>query len=76
MAKIVPYAQGLDQARMRQTFLNLVAHIEKLGYKQYFGLGFCWGVWKAFTLAAEFDGFVSIVGFHPSIICEALMGGN
>jgi dienelactone hydrolase len=69
MAKIVPYAQGLDQGKMRQTFLDLVEVIEKEGYKQYFAIGFCWGVWKAFTIAAEFEGFVSIVGFHPSIIC-------
>lgn len=75
-AKIVPYAQGLDQEKMRQTFINLVQLLEKDGHKQYFAVGFCWGVWKAFTLAVEFDGFISIVGFHPSIICEALMGGN
>lgn len=51
MAKIVPYAQGLDQVKMNETFANLVAHVEKEGHKRYFCVGFCWGVWKAFKLA-------------------------
>jgi dienelactone hydrolase len=51
MAKIVPYAQGLDQAKMRATFAALVAHLESQGYKRYLAIGFCWGVWKAFRLA-------------------------
>lgn len=54
MTKIVPYAQGLDQQKMHHTFTNLVHHVEKEGHKQYFVIGFCWGVWKAFTLATEF----------------------
>lgn len=53
-AKIVPYAQSLDHAKIRQNFFNLVSHIEKEGFKQYFAIGFCWGVWKAFALSTEF----------------------
>jgi dienelactone hydrolase len=54
---------------MKETFTKLVALLEKEGHKRYFAVGFCWGVWKAFRLATEFEGFISIVGFHPSIIC-------
>jgi len=52
--KLGPYITGLSQPKIKETFTKLVAYLEKEGYKRYFAVGFCWGVWKAVSLATEF----------------------
>lgn len=50
--------------------------METKGVKQYFCIGFCWGVWFAFKMAAIFDGFRAIMGPHPSLGVESKIFGN
>jgi dienelactone hydrolase len=51
--------------------------MESKGIKEYFGIGFCWGVWSAFKLATKYEGFKAIAGPHPSLGAESkFYGGN
>ena len=70
----MPYLQRQDHKKCDELWQQARAAIEKDGHKQFFVVGFCWGVWKAWELGSKDDGFVSIVGFHPSIIAEKLFG--
>lgn len=44
--------------------------------KQFFAVGFCWGVWQAFKMAAKYDEFIAIAGPHPSLGVEKMFGGD
>jgi dienelactone hydrolase len=41
------------------------------GQKDFYAIGFCWGVWAGFKFSVKFSGFRAFVGFHPSLgLCD------
>lgn len=50
--------------------------MESKGIKQFFVGGFCWGVYIAFKLGNQYDNFISVFGFHPSLRITELFGEN
>lgn len=65
--KIMDNIKGQNVKLMEERFAALVKHLEAEGMKRYFCVGFCWGVWLAFRLAAKHEGFIAISGMHPSL---------
>ena len=74
--KFMPYIKRQDQNKVKQTWKHVRDQLEKDGHKQFFLAGFCWGVWKAWSFAPEDDSAIAIVGFHPAIVVEKLLGGD
>ena len=58
---------------MEQKFVKLLGLLKKQGVEKFVSLGFCWGVWFAFRMAAKYDCFKAIVGAHPSIALETFV---
>lgn len=57
--------------KMEARFKGLHEYLKEKGVKEFFGVGFCWGVWAGFKFATKFDGFKGFVGFHPSFgLCQ------
>jgi dienelactone hydrolase len=52
---------------MEATFNKVTTHLKSHGFEKFLCIGFCWGVWFAFRMAAKYDCFKAIVGPHPSI---------
>jgi dienelactone hydrolase len=50
---IVPYIKSQSLEDLEQRFLKAVKYIESQGIKEYFSIGFCWGVWFAYKMAAK-----------------------
>lgn len=73
---IMDNIKGQDQAIMTEKFEKLKAYLESQGVKQFFAIGFCWGVWQAFRMAAKHEGFIAIAGPHPSLGVEKMFGGD
>jgi len=59
--------KGQDVKHMEERFAAVVKHLEENGLKRFFSVGFCWGVWLAFKLATQHEGFIAIAGMHPSL---------
>lgn len=73
---IMENIKGQDQAIMTAKFKKILAFLEGRGIKQFFSIGFCWGVWQAFRMAATHDSFIAIAGPHPSLGVEKMFGGD
>lgn len=46
------------------------------GHKEFFCVGFCWGVYTAFKFAGKYEGFKAIAGMHPSLGVAGIFGEN
>lgn len=56
---------------MEQTFKKTYEYIKKKeGQSKFLCVAFCWGVWFAFRMAAQYDFFKAIAGPHPSLPIE------
>jgi dienelactone hydrolase len=73
---IMENIKGQDQAIMSENFEKVRVYLETKGVKQFFAVGFCWGVWEAFKLAVKYDQFIAIAGPHPSLGVEKMIGGD
>ena len=54
----------------------LVNYLHSQGINKFYSIGFCWGQWEAFKLAAKHEEFICIAGMHPSMGVEDIFGGN
>lgn len=73
---IIANIKGQNVEGMEVTFNKVVYHLEKRGIKKFLSVGFCWGVWFAFRMAAKYDCFKAIIGPHPSIALEKMVYGG
>lgn len=46
------------------------------GIKEFYGIGFCYGVYAGFKLSTKFPGFKGFVGYHPSLNACGFYGEN
>lgn len=58
---------------MEQKFVKLLNLLKKEGISKFLSLGFCWGVWFAFRMAAKYDCFKAIACPHPSLQIETFV---
>lgn len=62
---------------MEASFKKVLGYLSKQGITKFFAIGFCWGVWFAFKMAAKYDCFIAIAGPHPSLGLQRMVyGGN
>ncbi len=52
MEKIIATIKSQPFDIMRQRFVDFNKYLEEKGHKRYFVIGFCWGVWFGFKMAA------------------------
>ena len=45
------------------------------GLNKFVSIGFCWGTWFAFKMASKYECFKCIMGPHPSLGAEGMLGG-
>ena len=70
MPKIVASVKEQNWEIMEGRFKALHSYLIDKGYKGFFCVGFCWGVWAGFRFAIRYDGFIAMCGMHPSLgIC-------
>lgn len=74
MPKIIQKVKEQNWEMMEARFKALHEHLTEKGYKNLFGVGFCWGVWAAFRLAIRYEGFIAFCGMHPSLGICGLFG--
>ena len=56
-----------DYNLMKQRFTGVTQYLQEKGHKKFFVIGFCWGVWFSFKIAADFDNIIAIGGMHPAL---------
>ena len=67
MGPIMQCIADQNWEKMEARFKALQELLHSKGIKEFFAIGFCWGVWACFKFAAKFEGFKGVVGFHPSL---------
>lgn len=73
---IIANIKGQNVEGMEASFNKVVHMLNKMGINKFLSVGFCWGVWFAFRMAAKYDCFKAIVGPHPSIALEKMVYGG
>ena len=76
MPAIMANIQSQKYEAMEGKFLKIVGYLKSQGIDKFTCIGFCWGVWFAFKMAAKFDCFKGIMGPHPSLGVQGLYGGT
>lgn len=76
MPKLLEALQKQKIATIKSRYERLSQHIKAEGADQVLAVAFCWGVWAAFRVSADFGNIKAIAGIHPSLNVENFYGGK
>jgi dienelactone hydrolase len=61
---------------LKEKYEKVSKYMASKGHHKVASIGFCWGVWFAFRMSADYDNILAIAGPHPSLQVEGFYGGT
>lgn len=74
--KILETVSKQKMPALKDKYEKVMGYLAEKGHTKVLALGFCWGVWFAFRMSADYDNILAIASPHPSLQVEGFYGGT